>query len=94
MLKRMENEREGMKRGAISWCTGKEPRKSDGLVIALAFFSGSGNTWLRYLLQQVTGRYLDICTMLHDIHAWNTILGKQYYNQLVGWNLQCIYVHT
>lgn len=29
-----------------------------GLLIALASFPGSGNTWLRYLLQQSTGSYL------------------------------------
>lgn len=28
------------------------------MLIALASFPGSGNTWLRYLLQQATGSYL------------------------------------
>lgn len=28
-----------------------------GKTIALASFPGSGNTWLRYLLQQATGNY-------------------------------------
>ncbi|KAI8442406.1 hypothetical protein MSG28_005922 [Choristoneura fumiferana] len=46
-------------RGAagVTWC--KEPRYQpagpSGRAVALASFPGSGNTWLRYLLQQATG---------------------------------------
>ena len=45
----------------INWCRplGYQAtishRKSPNSVIALASFPGSGNTWLRYLLQQSTG---------------------------------------
>lgn len=45
-----------MRRTKIQWCTElkffEPPRKT----IALVSFPGSGNTWLRYLLQQATGK--------------------------------------
>ena len=43
---------------AIEWCRlplRLQPRP--GPVVALASFPGSGNTWLRYLIQQATGDY-------------------------------------
>ena len=42
-------------RPAISWCKGLGRRRPEGRVTALASFPGSGNTWVRYLLQQATG---------------------------------------
>ena len=41
---------------AIEWCRGPLRAKAPpGPAVALASFPGSGNTWLRYLLQQATG---------------------------------------
>ena len=44
--------------GLIQWCRPLEFRAAihpHEDVVALASFPGSGNTWLRYLLQQATG---------------------------------------
>ena len=41
--------------GPIIWCKQLGLRAVPGAVTALASFPGSGNTWLRYLLQQATG---------------------------------------
>ena len=40
----------------ITWCKQLGLKAAPGPVTALASFPGSGNTWLRYLLQQATGR--------------------------------------
>lgn len=45
------------KRFKIDWCTSLQFREPPKPTIALASFPGSGNTWLRYLLQQATGFY-------------------------------------
>ena len=39
----------------IAWCKPPKFRQVRGPVTALASFPGSGNTWVRYLLQQLTG---------------------------------------
>ncbi len=39
----------------ISWCSSLGLKAAPGPLVALASFPGSGNTWLRYLLQQATG---------------------------------------
>ena len=41
---------------SIIWCKQLGLKAAPGPVTALASFPGSGNTWLRYLLQQATGR--------------------------------------
>lgn len=43
----------------VNWCSElrwRSPPSPD--VVALVSYPGSGNTWLRYLLQQVTGKYI------------------------------------
>lgn len=35
-------------------------------ITALASFPGSGNTWLRHLVQQATGKKLSICCLLYE----------------------------
>ena len=39
----------------ISWCKERTFARSRRPLVALASFPGSGNTWLRYLLEQATG---------------------------------------
>ncbi|KAF5286574.1 hypothetical protein FQA39_LY16257 [Lamprigera yunnana] len=45
------------KRFKIDWCKNLEFQRPAKSPVALASFPGSGNTWLRYLLQQATGLY-------------------------------------
>lgn len=40
----------------IDWCQPQGFKAAAGPTVALASFPGSGNTWLRYLIQQATGR--------------------------------------
>lgn len=59
--------------------TNTTSKKDDpGMLIALASFPGSGNTWLRYLLQQATGLYIIYLPtrMRNKIH----IFFKRYFN--------------
>lgn len=44
-----------LRRSRIHWCSELKYLQPPKNVIALASFPGSGNTWLRYLLQQATG---------------------------------------
>ncbi|XP_063219231.1 WSCD family member AAEL009094 [Bacillus rossius redtenbacheri] len=44
-------------RGRLQWCRPLRFKRQPGPVVALASFPGSGNTWVRYLLQQATGIY-------------------------------------
>ena len=41
----------------LRWCRPLNFLQPSGPPVALASFPGSGNTWLRYLLQQATGEY-------------------------------------
>ncbi|CAH1118724.1 unnamed protein product [Phaedon cochleariae] len=45
------------RRSKINWCADLRYIDPPGETIALASFPGSGNTWLRYLLQQATGLF-------------------------------------
>ncbi|KAF5285209.1 hypothetical protein FQR65_LT13324 [Abscondita terminalis] len=45
------------KRFKIDWCGNLHFLEPPKFPVALASFPGSGNTWLRYLLQQATGLY-------------------------------------
>ena len=44
------------KHNGIEWCHELSFWAEPGPLVALASFPGSGNTWLRYLLQQSTGK--------------------------------------
>lgn len=46
-----------LRRSRIHWCSDLKYLEPPKHAIALASFPGSGNTWLRYLLQQATGFY-------------------------------------
>lgn len=52
----------------VNWCSElrwRSPPSPD--VVALVSYPGSGNTWLRYLLQQVTGKYyMKFCFVTWD----------------------------
>lgn len=43
------------RRNRLQWCQALRFLDDPGPVVALASFPGSGNTWVRYLLQQATG---------------------------------------
>ncbi|XP_071448491.1 WSCD family member AAEL009094-like [Hetaerina americana] len=45
------------RRARLHWCRPLRFLATPGPVVALASFPGSGNTWLRYLIQQATGFY-------------------------------------
>jgi hypothetical protein len=45
-----------LRRSKIQWCTELKYVNPPRTPVALVSFPGSGNTWLRYLLQQATGR--------------------------------------
>lgn len=49
--------RAASRRNRLQWCQALRFLEEPGPVVALASFPGSGNTWVRYLLQQVTGIY-------------------------------------
>jgi hypothetical protein len=46
-----------LRRSKIQWCTELKYVNPPRTPVALVSFPGSGNTWLRYLLQQATGFY-------------------------------------
>ena len=49
----------------ISWCRGPPRLKAaPGLTTGLVSAPGSGNTWLRYLLQLLTGQHLTLLSLL------------------------------
>lgn len=41
----------------VDWCKPLRWREPPRDVVALVSYPGSGNTWLRYLLQQATGKF-------------------------------------
>lgn len=54
------------RRANLNWCQPLHfiPRAESRPIIALASFPGSGNTWLRYLLQQATGYTANLTSIL------------------------------
>lgn len=57
----------------VNWCselTWQTPPSPD--VVALVSYPGSGNTWLRYLLQQVTGKFSYTLCLLILTHVFLT----------------------
>ena len=55
----------------IEWCVKQGLKAAPGPKTALASFPGSGNTWLRYLLQQATGKKK--CTVRTSIMSLSPI---------------------
>lgn len=53
---RVQALRPGLRRTRLAWCSHLTYLKPPRYITALASFPGSGNTWLRYLLQQATGK--------------------------------------
>ena len=52
----IKRNRIGSSRGPpTNWCKPQGFRNKPGPVVAIVSFPGSGNTWVRYLLQQLTG---------------------------------------
>ena len=70
----------------ISWCRGAPRLKAaPGRLTALASAPGSGNTWLRYLLQQLTGQTAqnNYFKLIRDRGTIIVIKYQKY--QLVSW---------
>lgn len=65
----------------IDWCIPLSLRATPGSITALASFPGSGNTWLRYLLQQATGNATSPLFSGGCIHIATSML----------WNLNIFY---
>uniref|UniRef100_T1IQ75 Sulfotransferase domain-containing protein n=1 Tax=Strigamia maritima TaxID=126957 RepID=T1IQ75_STRMM len=62
-------------------CSNMSFQRPPGPVTALASFPGSGNTWIRYLLQQATGVYTgsiytDYALLRHGFPAENVVNGS------------------
>eukprot|EP00095_Tigriopus_kingsejongensis_P002571 snap_masked-scaffold274_size229011-processed-gene-1.4 protein:Tk02571 transcript:snap_masked-scaffold274_size229011-processed-gene-1.4-mRNA-1 annotation:"GI15414" len=66
---------------AIEWCKPQKFRPNPGPRVALASFPGSGNTWLRYLIQQTSGIltgsvYKDYALLKNGFPAENIVNGS------------------
>lgn len=61
--------RSPLRRTKIQWCRDLHFLETPKATVALASFPGSGNTWLRYLLQQATGW----CFCLVNIEVYDLI---------------------
>ncbi|XP_022122826.1 WSCD family member AGAP003962 [Pieris rapae] len=72
----------GLRQSSVSWCKELRLRKPPSYnVVALVSYPGSGNTWLRYLLQQATGImtgsiYMDYGLKVHGFPAENVTNGS------------------
>ena len=54
----------------IEWCSSLGLKAAPGPLVALASFPGSGNTWLRYLLQQATGTFMVLASFPGSGNTW------------------------
>ncbi|CAG9559437.1 unnamed protein product [Danaus chrysippus] len=72
----------GLREARINWCKNLRWRSPPSPnVVALVSYPGSGNTWLRYLLQQATGVvtgsiYMDYGLRMHGFPAENVTDGS------------------
>ncbi|CAK1541396.1 unnamed protein product [Leptosia nina] len=71
----------GLRQPSVSWCKELRLRIPPSSVVALVSYPGSGNTWLRYLLQQATGImtgsiYMDYGLRVHGFPAENVTNGS------------------
>ncbi|TRY68247.1 hypothetical protein TCAL_04080 [Tigriopus californicus] len=66
---------------SIDWCQPLRLKTDPGPMVALASFPGSGNTWLRYLIQQASGIltgsvYKDYALLKNGFPAENIVNGS------------------
>ncbi|XP_045518263.1 WSCD family member AGAP003962 [Pieris brassicae] len=72
----------GLRQSSVNWCKELRLLKPPSYnVVALVSYPGSGNTWLRYLLQQATGImtgsiYMDYGLKVHGFPAENVTNGS------------------
>ncbi|RWS30365.1 WSCD family member-like protein [Leptotrombidium deliense] len=72
----------------LFWCTKSEYRPEVGPLIALASFPGSGNTWIRYLLQQASGSvYKDYSLLRNGFPAESVANGSVIIVKTHEWGL-------
>jgi hypothetical protein len=61
------------RRSKLHWCKPLRFRAPPGPVTALVSFPGSGNTWIRYLVQQATGIHTNFDQLIFRAYR---IVGK------------------
>jgi len=82
--------RAATRRNRLQWCQALRFLEKPGPVVALASFPGSGNTWVRYLLQQVTGgNYRNIFISCKNAFATNSHCFIQKFNKIAEMISSC-----